>query len=236
MRGLTALKVMQAIVRSHGKAIVQTATGSLISTYSAFSGSSLSGVSLITIDSQGEIHVKTIKNATLIRMYQKQTIRPIFNSSSQRVVIGNAGVSVKDVRVSNNSLQSVQQIVRRRYQQNADGIGTGNKLAAIGGNVVVASGNPEVVGNYGSTLTLSQNQGVQNVAKERVGESYGGKTKCGTRHSKQSVSRDSNDNGVAAMLVKKVHQHGCHDVMCKISISVIEWHGVALTSNLGQNK
>ena len=171
---MTALKVMQAIVKSRGKAIIQTVSGSLISTYSAFSGSSLSGVSLITINSQGDVHVKKIKNATLIRMYQKHTIRSIFNSSSQRTVIGSAGVSVTQIRASNNSLQSVQQIIQRRHQQNTGAAATGGKAALTSGNAAVASGKLNSVGNYGSRFMLRQTGGGQMESKEGVDESYGG--------------------------------------------------------------
>ena len=160
---------MQAIVRSHGKAIIQTANGSLISTYSAFSGSSLSGVSLITINSQGNVHVKKIKNATLIRMYQKHTIRSVYNSSAQRIVIGSAGVSVTQVRASNNSLQSVQQIIQRRHQQNAG-------AAATGGNAAVVGGKLKGVGNYGSGFTLKQTGGGQMESKEGIDESFEGES------------------------------------------------------------
>ena len=183
-------------MQSHGKAIVQTASGNLISTYSAFSGSSLSGVSLITINKQGDVHVKKIKNATLIRMYQKQTIRSIFNSSSQKIVIGSAGVSVTQLRISNGSLQSVQQILQRRRQQNAGAAATGGSAAATGGsaaatggsaaaiggnaaiigaNAVLVGGKLKNAGGYGSGLTLRQTGGAQNTNTEDVDESYGGK-------------------------------------------------------------
>ena len=167
---------MQAIVRSHGKAIIQTATGSLISTYSAFSGSSLSGVSLITINSQGEVHVKTIKNATLIKMYQKHTLRSVFNSSSQRVVIGSAGVSVTDVRASNNSLQSVQQILQRRHQQNAGATSSGENVGFSAGTAAVVGGKLKGVGSYGLGFALRQAGGGQTKTHEGVDESYGGKS------------------------------------------------------------
>ena len=168
---------MQAIVRSHGKAIVQTASGSLISTYSAFSSSSLSGVSLITINSQGDVHVKKLKNATLIRMYQKRTIRSVFNSSSQRIVIGNAGVSVTQVRLSNSSQQSVQTILQRRQQQDSGAAATGGNAVAIGVNAVVVGGRLKNTGNYGSSLKLRQTGGRPNETREDVDESYGGKLK-----------------------------------------------------------
>ena len=168
---------MQAIVRSHGKAIVQTANGSLISTYSAFSGSSLSGVSLITINSQGNVHVKKIKNATLVKMYQKHTIRPIFNPSAQKIVIGSTGVSVTQVRVSNKSHQSVQQIIQRRHQQNVGAAATGGKPPVLGGNAAVAGGNLKIAGSYGSSLKLRQTEGRQDATREGVDESYAGKQK-----------------------------------------------------------
>ena len=153
-------------MKSHGKAIVQTASGNLISTYSAFSGSSLSGVSLITINKQGDVHVKKIKNATLIRMYQKQTIRSIFNSSAQKVVIGSAGISVTQLRPSNSSLQSVQQILQRRHQQNAGAAATGGKAVVAGENLGISSG-------YGSGFTLRQTGG-KNTKQVGVDESFGG--------------------------------------------------------------
>lgn len=175
IRRLTALKVMQAIVQSQGKAIVQTASGSLISTYSSFSGS-LSGVSLITINSKGDVSVKKLKNATLIRMYQKHTIRSVYNSSSQKIVIGSAGVSVSQIRLSNSSRQSVQQILQRRNQQNANGAASGASAATIGGNAVVVGGKLSSVGNYGSRLELKQTAGQKNTTKEDVDESYGGRS------------------------------------------------------------
>ena len=175
MRRLTALKVMQAIVKSHGKAIIQTASGSLISTYSAFSDSSLSGVSLITINSKGDVHVKKIKNATLVKMYRKHTIRPIFNPSAQRIVIGRAGVSVTQLRLRNNSRQSVQQIIQRRHQHNTGRAATGGKSPNIGGNAVVAGGNLKIAESYGSSLKLRQHGGRQDATQEDIDESYGGK-------------------------------------------------------------
>ena len=175
IRRLTALKVMQAIVQSNGKAIVQTASGSLISTYSSFSGS-LSGVSLITINSKGDVSVKKLKNATLIRMYQKHAIRSIYNSSAQKVVIGSAGVSVSQIRLSNSSHQSVQQILQRRSQRNANGAAGGANAAAIGTNAEVVGGKLSSVGDYGSKLKLRQTTaGGKNYTKEDVDESYGGK-------------------------------------------------------------
>lgn len=172
VRRLTALRVMQAIVQSHGKAIVQTASGSLISTYSSFSGS-LSGVSLITINSKGDVTVKKIKNATLVRMYQKQVIRSVYNSSAQKVVLGSAGVSVSQVRLGNNNLQSVQEVLQRRNQQNAkETAGGGKNAAASGGNAMVVDGKLSSVGSYGSKLALQQKTGGE---KEGVDESYGGK-------------------------------------------------------------
>lgn len=168
---------MQAIVRSYGKAIIQTANGSLISTYSAFSSSSLSGVSLITINSQGDVHVKKIKNATLVKMYQKHTIRSVYNPSAQRIVIGSAGVSLTQVRASNNSLQSVQQIIQRRHQQNAGAADTGGKPSVLGGNAIVAGGNLKITGSYGSSLKLRQTEGRQDATREGVDESYAGKPK-----------------------------------------------------------
>ena len=158
---------MRAIVQSHGKAIVQTASGSLISTYSAFSGSSLTGVNLITIDKQGNVHVKKIKNATLIRMYQKHTIRSIFNESSHKIVIGSAGVSITQVQLSNNSLQSVQQIIQRRHQQNAGASVNGGNAALVGGRLV---------GGYGSSLQLRKSGGGNFANKEGIDESYGGRS------------------------------------------------------------
>lgn len=184
LRRMTALKVMQAIVKSHGKVIVQTACGSLISTYSAFSSSSLSGVSLITINKKGDVNVKKLKNATLIKMYQKQTIRSIHNASAQRIVIGGAGVSVTQVRVGNRSIQSVQQIIQRRHQlnQGAGGSSVGGAAAANGGKTAAASVNAAVVGgkikgvgNYGSVLALRQTGGSQVAVLEGVDESYDGK-------------------------------------------------------------
>ena len=176
IRRLSALKVMQAIVQSHGKAIVQTASGSLISTYSSFSGS-LSGVSLITINNKGDVSVKKLKNATLIRMYQKHAIRSVYNSSSQKIVIGSAGVSVSQIRVSNSSRQSVQQVLQRRNQQNANGAAGSASAAGIGGNAMVVGGKISSVGNYGSRLELKQtNAGQKNSTKEDVDESYGGKS------------------------------------------------------------
>ena len=170
-------------MKSHGKAIVQTASGSLISTYSSFSGSSLSGVSLITINDKGDVRVKKLKNATLIRMYQKHTIRSIHNASSQRVVIGSAGVSVTQVRVGNNSLQSVQQILQRRHQQDVGAGVSGAASAANGGKVALTSGNAQVsgskikgVGNYGSVLALKQTGSGQTATREDVDESYGGRS------------------------------------------------------------
>ena len=153
---------------------MQTASGNLISTYSAFSSTSLSGVSLITINSQGDVHVKKLKNATLIKMYQKRTIRSVFNSSSQRIVIGSAGVSVSQVRLSNSSQQSVQKILRRRYQQNTGAAANGGNPAIIGGNAVVAGGNFKISGNYGSSLKLRQTGAGRDTKPEDVDESYGG--------------------------------------------------------------
>ena len=160
---------MRAIVQSHGKAIVQTASGSLISTYSAFSGSSLTGVNLITIDKQGNVHVKKIKNATLIRMYQKHTIRSIFNESSHKIAIGSAGVSITQVQLSNNSLQSVQQIIQRRHQQNAGASVNGGNAAFVGGRLNIAGG-------YGSSFQLRKSGGGNVANKEGVDESYGGRS------------------------------------------------------------
>lgn len=177
LRRLTALKVLQAIVKSHGKAIVQTANGSLISTYSSFAGS-LSGVSLITINSKGDVSVKKLKNATLIRMYLKHTIRSIYNSSSQKTVIGSAGVSVSELRLSNSSRQSVQQVLQRRSQQNAKGAAGAGNAAAVGVNAVVDGGKISSVGNYGSKFELRKTTaGEKNQTKEDVDESYGGE-KC----------------------------------------------------------
>lgn len=178
MRRLTALLVMRAIVESHGKAIVQTAGGSLISTYSSFSGS-LSGVSLITISNNGGVTVKRLKNATLIRMYQKHSIRSVYNSSAQKIVLGSAGVSVSDIRLSNSSAQSVHQILQRRSQQSSGGANagaSGANAAASGGNAVVVGGKLSSVGNYGSKLQLRQSKGGTKT-KEDVDESYGGNFK-----------------------------------------------------------
>ena len=174
LRRLTAIKVLQAIVKSDGKAIVQTANGTLISTYSSFAGS-LSGVSLITINTKGQVSVKTLKNATLIRQYLKHSIRSIYNSSSQKTVIGSAGVSVTELRPSNSSRQSVQRVLQRRSQQYAKGAaGTGN-AAAIGANAVVSGGKISSVGNYGSKLELKKTAaGEKNQTDEGVDESYAG--------------------------------------------------------------
>ena len=170
LRRLTALKVLQAIVKSHGKAIVQTANGSLISTFSSFGGS-LSGVSLITINSKGDVSVKKLKNATLIRQYLKHTIRSVYNSSSQKTVIGSAGVSVTELRLGNSSSQSVQQVLQRRSQQNAN---AGN-AAAIGTNAVVSGGKISSTGSYGSQIELRKTTpGEKNQTKEGVDESYAG--------------------------------------------------------------
>ena len=174
LRRLTALKVMQAIVKSHGKAIVQTANGTLISTFSSFVGS-LSGVSLITIDSKGDVSVKQLKNATLIRQYLKHTIRSVYNSSSQRTVIGSAGVSVTDLRLSNGSRQSVQQVLQRRNQQNAKGAAGAGNAAAIGTNAVVSGGKISFVGSYGSKMEFKKTTAGDNKqTEEGVDESYAG--------------------------------------------------------------
>lgn len=174
LRKLTALKVLQAIVKSNGKAIVQTANGSLISTFSSFVGS-LSGVSLITINNKGDVSVTKLKNATLIRQYLKHTIRSVYNSSSQKIVIGSAGVSVNEVRLSNSSHQSVQQVLQRRNQQNAKGAAGAGNAAAIGTNAVVSGGKISSVGNYGSKIELKQTTaGEKNQTEEGVDESYAG--------------------------------------------------------------
>lgn len=174
LRKLTALKVLQAIVKSNGKAIVQTANGSLISTFSSFVGS-LSGVSLITINNKGDVSVTKLKNATLIRQYLKHTIRSVYNSSSQKIVIGSAGVSVTEVRLSNTSHQSVQQVLQRRNQQNAKGAAGAGNAAAIGTNAVVSGGKISSVGNYGSKIELKQTTaGEKNQTEEGVDESYAG--------------------------------------------------------------
>ena len=171
---ITALKVLQAIVQSQGKAIVQTANGSLISTFSSFT-SSLSGVSLITINSKGEVSVKKLKNATLIRQYLKHTIRSIYNSSSQKTVIGSAGVSVKELRLSNSSRQSVQQVLQRRHQQYAKATAGAGNAAAIGVNAVVSGGKISSAGNYGSKIELRKTTaGETNQTDEGVDESYAG--------------------------------------------------------------
>ena len=174
LRKLTALKVLQAIVKSNGKAIVQTANGSLISTFSSFVGS-LSGVSLITINNKGDVSVTKLKNATLIRQYLKHTIRSVYNSSSQKIVIGSAGVSVTEVRLSNSSHQSVQQVLQRRNQQNAKGAAGARNVAAIGTNAVVSGGKISSVGNYGSKIELKQTTAREkNQTEEGVDESYAG--------------------------------------------------------------
>ena len=174
LRRITALKVLQAIVKSNGKAIVQTADGSLISTFTSFSGS-LAGVSLITINSKGDVSVKTLKNATLIRQYLKHTIRSIYNSSSQETVIGSAGVSVTELRLGNSSRQSVQQVLQRRNQQNAKGAAGAGNAAAIGTNAVVSGGKITSVGNYGSKIELRNTAaGDKNQTEEGVDESYAG--------------------------------------------------------------
>lgn len=174
LRKLTALKVLQAIVKSNGKAIVQTANGSLISTFSSFVGS-LSGVSLITINNKGDVSVTKLKNATLIRQYLKHTIRSVYNSSSQKIVIGSAGVSVNEVRLSNSSHQSVQQVLQRRNQQNAKGAAGARNVAAIGTNAVVSGGKISSVGNYGSKIELKQTTAREkNQTEEGVDESYAG--------------------------------------------------------------
>lgn len=174
LRKLTALKVLQAIVKSNGKAIVQTANGSLISTFSSFVGS-LSGVSLITINNKGDVSVTKLKNATLIRQYLKHTIRSVYNSSSQKIVIGSAGVSVNEVRLSNSSHQSVQQVLQRRNQQNAKGAAGAGNAAAIGTNAVVSGGKISSVGNYGSKIELKQTTAREkNQTEEGVDESYAG--------------------------------------------------------------
>lgn len=169
LRRLTALKVLQAIVKSYGKAIVQTANGTLISTFSSFGGS-LSGVSLITINSKGDVSVKKLKNATLIRQYLKHTIRSVYNSSSQKTVIGSAGVSVTALRFGNSSRQSVQQVLQRRNQQNAK---AGN-AAAIGTNAVVSGGKISSTGSYGSQIELRKTTPGENQTEEGVDESYAG--------------------------------------------------------------
>lgn len=168
-RRLTAMLVMRAIVKSNGKAIVQTADGGLISTFTSFSGS-LYGVSLITIGKKGGVTVKILKNATLIRMYQKHRIRSVYNSSAGKVVLGNAGVSVSEIRVSNSSAQSVHRILQRRNQQSS---GDPRAKAGPGANAVVTGGKLSSVADYGSRLKLRQStEGKRN--RSDVDESYAG--------------------------------------------------------------
>lgn len=176
MRRITALKVMQAIVKCRGKAIVQTASGSLISTYSAFSDSSFSGVNLITINNKGSVHVRKIKNATLIKMYQKHTIRSLFNASSNEIVIGSAGVIVTHV----HSLQSVQQVILRRHRvysganDNEESTRTiSGSAVTSGGNAIVAGGNLKIAGGYGLTIPFRESGGNRKT-QETVDESYKG--------------------------------------------------------------
>lgn len=171
---------MQAIVKCRGKAIVQTASGSLISTYSAFSDSSFSGVNLITITNKGSVHVQKIKNATLIKMYQKHIIRSLFNASSNKIVIGSAGVSVTQVQLSNNSLQGVQQVILRRHQlysganDNEESTRTiSGSAVASGGNAIVAGGDLKVVGGYGLSIPFRESVG-NRTTQETVDESYEG--------------------------------------------------------------
>ena len=180
LRRITALKVMQAIVKCRGKAIVETASGSLISTYSAFSDSSFSGVNLITINNKGSVHVQKIKNAALIKMYQKHTIRSLFNASSNKIVIGSAGVSVTQVQFSSNSLQGVQQVILRRYQvysganDNEESTRTiSGSAVASGGNAIVAGGDLKIVGGYGLGIPFRESGG-NRTTQETVDESYEG--------------------------------------------------------------
>ena len=154
LRQMTALRVLQAIVTSHGKAIVETADGQLVSTYSAFSDPSMSGVSLVTITEAGDVRVKKITNATLVRMYQKRTVRAIYNASSQRVVIGSMGVSVSEARFSDNNPLTLQQVTQQ------------------GSHTLATHSNLKTMGTYGSGV--SSQYGRQTKDSD-IDESYEGK-------------------------------------------------------------